>query len=61
MPAKAPKGAFDTYDMYKVENVSYGLGKEFTLTDGSTITFVSNTLVTAIKIDERNLVYCKYL
>ena len=54
---KADKGVHDTGNSYYLENVSYGDGVEYPLSDLVTIEFDENK-VTAARIDERNLVLC---
>ena len=61
MPLKSPEGIYDTSEMYKKENVSYGNAHTRILSDGKLITFAANRLTGVLKLDERNLRYCKYL
>ena len=55
------KNMKDTRVVYKVENVSYGVMMGASLSDGSHITFASNKLTNATRLDERNLCHCLYL
>ena len=61
MPAKVSAGIYDTSEMYKKENVSYGWGHPHTMSDGKSIIFADNELKDSARLDERNLQYCKYL
>ena len=47
----------DTSDKYIKEKVSYGVGVKATLSDLVTIQFKEN-IITATRIDERNLILC---
>ena len=47
--------------MYKLENVSCGDDTTATLPNGASITFEKVTLTLVTRLDERNLLYCKYL
>ena len=57
---KANEGVYDTGDEYYLENVSYGLGYEISLSNFVTIKFEDNEITTT-RIDERNLILCQYL
>ena len=50
--------------MFNIENVSYGApyySGTITLSDKTSINFADNVLQNARKIDERNLINCKFL
>ena len=57
---KSGEDVHDTSNKYKVENISYGIEIEVILSDYDRINFDTN-VITATRIDERNLVFCKYL
>ena len=50
----------DSNDKYNVDNVSYGSGGSATMTDLTLINFEVNEVTTA-RVDERNLILCKYM
>ena len=54
-------GFYDTSEMLGVENVSYGLAISKIMADGRRIDFILNHLGGVTRIDERNLMYCKFL
>ena len=54
---KADMGVHDTGNKYNLENVSFGAGAEFLLSDLFTIEFEKNE-ITETRIDERNLILC---
>ena len=57
----AHSGVFSTTDKFKAEKVSLGWDTWVTMNDGTEIKFHDSIMKTADRIDERNLVYCKYL
>ena len=63
LPVKAPTIMHDTSNMYKTEKVNYGHNAcgTINLTDGTSVSFSSSALKNVSRIDERNLVFCKYL
>ena len=67
MPLKAPSDTLDTRIMYRKHKVSYGLATTTSLfcdridSANERVTFRGNAEMILNKIDERNLIHCRYL
>ena len=61
MPVKSGKGVYDTSEEYLQEIVCYGGGSTIMLANGEKIKFASNRLTVVFRIDERNLIFTKFL
>ena len=61
LPTHAQQDIYDTYEIYRLDNISYGDGCIIEVYNNMTITFVHNVLKAALNIDERNMCFCKYL